>query len=109
MNHPDFPHSISIIGYTERDRAENTWRTDPANADKQQLCMHYFDSRGVFRVYQVSVDQKSWKLWRDAPGFSQRFSGTFSDGGESIVGRWQLSQEEGRWDDDLQITYRRRQ
>ena len=71
--------------------------------------MHYFDSRGVFRVYEVSIDDESWRLWRNAPGFSQRFTGTFADGGDAIVGRWQLCQDDVRWDDDLEITYRRRQ
>jgi hypothetical protein len=35
--------------------------------------MHYYDSHGVFRVYDWSIDASSWKLWRDTPGFSQRF------------------------------------
>lgn len=69
--------------------------------------MHYFDSRGVFRVYESSVDAKAWRLWRDAPGFSQRFAGTFADDGDTIVGRWELSRDDAHWDDDLQIVYRR--
>lgn len=39
--------------------------------DGSQLCMHYFDSRGVFRVYDVAVDDEGWRLWRDSPGFSR--------------------------------------
>ena len=70
--------------------------------------MYYFDSHGVFRVYQGSVDDQGWRLWRDAPGFSQRFTGVFADGGNTITGTWQLSRDDVHWDDDLQITYRRR-
>jgi hypothetical protein len=107
-DHPDFPDAISIIGFTERDRVDSAPSIDPATADKPQLRMHYFDSRGVFRVYEVSIDDESWRLWRDAPGFSQRFAATFADSGDTIVGRWQLRQDELNWDDDLEITYRRR-
>ena len=108
-DHPDFPDAISIIGFTERDRVDNAPSSDRATADKSQLRMHYFDSRGVFRVYEVSIDDESWRLWRDAPGFSQRFTGTFTDDGHTIVGRWQLCRDERHWDDDLEITYRRRE
>jgi hypothetical protein len=106
-DHPDFPDSISIIGLTECDRIDSA--TDPASpaAGKSQLRMHYFDSRGVFRVYEVSIDDASWRLWRDAPGFSQRFTGVLADGGDTIVGRWELCQDDVHWADDLEITYRR--
>jgi hypothetical protein len=97
--HPDFPDSISIIGFTDRDRADA--------APSGDLTMHYFDSRGVFRVYRVAVDDQSWRIWRDAPRFSQRFAGTFADRGNTIAGRWQLSEDDRHWKDDLEITYRR--
>jgi hypothetical protein len=67
------------------------------------------DSRGVFRVYEASIADASWRLWRDAPGFSQRFTGPFSAGGDTIVGRWQLCRDDVHWADDLEITYRRHQ
>jgi hypothetical protein len=108
-DHPDFPDAISIIGFTDRDRVDNQPNTDPAASGATHLSMHYFDSRGVFRVYQVSMDEDSWRIWRDARGFSQRFTGTFAHGGNTIVGRWQLCQDDVHWNDDLQITYRRRE
>jgi hypothetical protein len=70
--------------------------------------MHYFDSRGVFRVYRASLDEGVWRLWRDAPAFSQRFVGMFSDGGDAIFGQWQMCEDDINWSDDLEITYRRR-
>lgn len=106
-DHPDFPDAISIIGITERDRVDNAAGEDSAPATDARLCMHYFDSRGVFRVYEVSVDEQAWRIWRDAPGFSQRFTGTFADGVGTIAGRWKLCRDDIHWDDDLEITYRR--
>jgi hypothetical protein len=69
--------------------------------------MHYFDSRGVFRVYEAGVDERALRFWRDAPGFSQRFTGTFADGGDTIAGLWQLCTDGATWNDDAAITYRR--
>jgi hypothetical protein len=105
--HPDFPDSISIIGVTEWDRVEDGARRAPAENEKSRLRMHYYDSRGVFRVYDSGIDDTAWRWSRDAEGFCQRFTGTFRDGGDTIDGRSQLDQGDG-WKDDLAITYRRR-
>lgn len=64
-------------------------------------------SRGVFRVRDVSIDDDVLRFRRDSPGFSQRFAGTFADRGDTILGRWELCQDEVHWNDDLEITYRR--
>jgi hypothetical protein len=105
-DHPDFPDSISIIGFTDVDRAGADANASAASGGSR-LCMHYFDSRGVFRVYEVNVDAEAWRLWRNAPGFSQRFTGSFADSGNTIAGRWQLCEDDVNWNDDLQIVYRR--
>ncbi len=89
-DHPDFPNSLSVIGEGE-----------------ERLAMHYFDSRGVQRVYQVVMGDGVWTMWRDAPGFSQRFTGRIGDGGGTISGLWQLSKDGFHWADDLAITFRR--
>jgi hypothetical protein len=107
-DHPDFPDSISIIGFTDQDRVGHASDPAPAAAGSRQLGMHYYDSRGVFRVFSVGIDDESWRFWRNAPGFSQRFTGTFADGGDTIVGVTQLCQDDVHWKDDLRITYRRR-
>jgi hypothetical protein len=98
--HPDFPDSVSILGFTDRDRADATHTAS-------QLTMHYFDSRGVFRLYTAAIDETTWRYSREAPGFSQRFTGTFADDGATIVGRSQLCEDDVHWNDDLAITYRR--
>src|SRR5262245_34544178 len=107
-DHPDFPDSISIVGITGRDRIDGESPKNRIADSESQMCMHYFDSRGVFRVYGVSLDDEAWRIWREAPGFSQRFAGTFADGGRTIDGRWELRQNGVKWRDDLHITYRRR-
>ncbi len=88
-DHPDFPDSISVIG------------------DTAGLRMHYFDSRGVHRVYEARVSEDALELSRDAPGFAQRFTGNFEEGGDRISGLWKLARDNTTWEDDLQIVYRR--
>ncbi|HYZ13587.1 MAG TPA: hypothetical protein VFA08_08290 [Actinomycetota bacterium] len=105
--HSDFPDSISIIGFTEQDRVDDETGSVEPTGSESPLSMHYFDSRGVFRIYQASADDQALRLWRDAPGFSQRFTGTFADGGDTILGTWQLRTDDVHWEDDLRITYRR--
>ena len=71
---------------------------------------HYFDSRGVARVYQMSFENGVWKLWRDTEDFSpldfsQRFTGTFSEDGKTIEGRWEINHDGKTWETDFEITY----
>lgn len=40
-------------------------------------------------------------------GTSQRFTGTFANGGNTIDGLWQLCEDDVHWNDALAITYRR--
>jgi hypothetical protein len=106
-DHPDFPDFIAILGVTNADRVD-PGASEPAAADKPGMTMHYFDSRGVFRVYEVSIDDEALRIWRNAPGFSQRFTGAFADSGNTTAGTWQLCRDDVNWHDDLAITYRRR-
>jgi hypothetical protein len=69
--------------------------------------MLYFDERGVSRKYEVTLRDNTWKWWRNAPGFSQRFTGTLVDGGRTIVGTGELSRDGTMWEKDLELTYRR--
>jgi hypothetical protein len=74
-DHPEIPDAMAVLGVTD-----------------ERLLMHYFDSRGVYRVYAVSLSEGTWRFSRDAPGFSQRFTGTFSDDGSTITGRVELAE-----------------
>ena len=69
------------------------------------LEQHYYDSRGVARVYQASMDGVTWKLWREAPGFWQRYSGVVSEDGSMIAGAWEKSGDGLEWERDFGLTY----
>jgi len=90
-DHDLFPDAICVIGAPEAGDG---------------LVMEYFDLRGVRRSYGVSLDDGVLRMWRDDPAFAQRFSATL--GHETFHGRWQLARTPGDWQDDLEVTYRRR-
>ena len=90
---PEAPDGVAIIG-----------AGDEPGAFRQ----HYFDSRGVHRVYEMTLDDGTWRLWRDATDpFPQRFSATFSDDGDVITGRWEKAEDGKTWATDFDLTYRR--
>jgi hypothetical protein len=73
---------------------------------------HYFDSRGVVRVYAMSLSRGVWVLSRTKPDFtpldfSQRFIGKFSRDGKTIGGTWE-TKDGARWKRDFDLTYTRR-
>jgi hypothetical protein len=66
----------------------------------------YFDSRGVSRVYEMSLKNKVWKLWRNVPGFPQRFKGIFKDR-NTIVAEWKTAKDGKHLKHDFDIKYTR--
>ena len=68
----------------------------------------YYDDRGVSRVYEMSFADGEWKIWREAPGFSQRFDGRFSDDGNTVIASWEKSLDGTKWEHDFNVTYTRR-
>lgn len=66
-----------------------------------------FDERGVSRKQEVTFLDNVWKWWRDAPGFSQRYEGVISEGGNTITGKGELSKDGLTWEKDLDVTYHR--
>jgi hypothetical protein len=95
---PEAPNSIALMG------------ADPGG---DAFTQHYYDSRGVIRLYAMTFEDGVWTLRRDSPDFSelsffQRYTGTFSVGGDTIDGRWELSHDEGAtWEHDFDLVYRR--
>jgi hypothetical protein len=73
----------------------------------ERFCMLYADGRGVLRVYQMSLAEGVWKLWRDSPGFFQRFTGTFGDDGRTINAFWEGSRDGSAWEHDFDLIYTR--
>jgi hypothetical protein len=73
---PEAPDGIAVIG------------PDPERAGG--YLQHYFDTRGVARVYKMSLKDGVWTLWRDTADFSpfdfaQRYTGTFSADGRRLA------------------------
>ncbi len=69
--------------------------------------MLYFDERGVSRVFAAALHDNIWKFQRIVPGFSQRFTGTIVDGGNTIMGVSELSRDDVTWNKDLELTFKR--
>jgi hypothetical protein len=67
----------------------------------------YSDSRGVSRVYEMSYSEGLWKLWRNSPGFSQRFEGRVGPDRNTITSHWEKSLDGATWEHDFDITYTR--
>ena len=95
---PEAPDGIAIIG------------ADPTR--EGAYLQHYFDARGVSRIYKMSFGDGVWKLEREEPDFSpldfaQRFTGTVSDDGTTIAGAWEIRHGDQTWERDFALTYTR--
>jgi hypothetical protein len=93
--HPAAPDGIALIGW---------------DSGRGCLLQHYFDSRGVARLYELSLEDRVWKLARTAPDFSpldfaQRFTATISDDGQTIRGSWELAEDGSSWEHDFELIY----
>ena len=89
---PEFPDGIAIIAPDETGDG---------------FVQHYFDSRGVARVYRTTLEDGVWRLWRDAPGFDQRYAGTLADDGATIAGAWEKRTDGATWEHDFELVYTR--
>jgi len=95
---PGVPGSLAIVG------------ADPETGAYTQ---HYYDTRGVARLYAMSLAGGVWTLTRESADFTplafqQRFTGTFSADGNTISGAWEKRLDGGRdWERDFALTYRR--
>ena len=88
---PEAPDGLAVLGIHE---------------DRDGLVQHYFDSRGVHRVYDLTLEDSVLTLQRDHPGFDQRFEGRFSDDGNTIEGAWEI-REGDDWRKDFDLIYTR--
>ncbi len=88
---PEFPNAICVIGATGADGA---------------LQQHYFDSRGVARVYDTTLEDGVWTLSREGPDWPQRYVGELSDDGNTITGHWERGTEPGApLEHDFELKY----
>jgi hypothetical protein len=94
---PQAPDSLTIVS------------ADPRTGAYTQ---HYYDSRGVVRLYAMTLADGVWTLTRESPDFTpldfrQRFTGTFSQDANTISGAWESAAAGGGWEHDFALTYRR--
>jgi hypothetical protein len=95
VDHPAAPDGVCIIGPT----------------DDGGFTQHYFDSRGIARVYEMTFEDGVWQLLRVKPdftplSFSQRYLGRFSEDGNRIDGQWDSSNDGGEsWELDFHLNY----
>jgi hypothetical protein len=89
---PEAPNAICIIG------------CDAASGRYFQL---YSDDRGVCRVYELSIGDGEWKIWREGEPFAQRFTGRFSEDGNRIDARWQAAKDGTNWETDFDLVFTR--
>ena len=89
-DHPDAPDGLMLV----------------APKDDGTYTQHYFDSRGVVRIYAMTFDGTTWTLERDGEDFAQRYVGEFS--GDRIEGRWEIKQPgEADFRLDFELSYDR--
>jgi hypothetical protein len=96
----EFPDSISIIG---------------GGPEGEPAPMHYFDERGVQRLYLSTVGDGRWVIWRgdeswrESPGHNQRYVGETSPDGSKITGAWErgLGEAGDQWELDFTLDYER--
>ena len=94
---PEAPDGIALLGWDE---------------GRGTFLQHYFDTRGVARVYTMGFDGRTWTLERTAPDFSpfdfaQRFTGTVADDGSRIDGTWEIAEDGVSWTKDFDLVYTR--
>src|ERR1700759_4280171 len=94
VDNPEAPDGIAVMG------------CDAKTGACYQL---YTDERDVQRVYEMSLADGVWKLWRHGEPFSQRFTGTLSEDGLTITGRWEIAEDGETWRTDFDLTYRKAQ
>ncbi|MEA3052939.1 MAG: hypothetical protein QOG72_1842 [Sphingomonadales bacterium] len=90
VDHPKFPDGVAIIG------------SDDASG---KFAMIYFDERGVSRILDVTVGDRSVTWRHDDPDFAQSL--TLAAAGDGLVSKGRMSKKGGEWEDDLSEVFTR--
>jgi hypothetical protein len=84
--HPQFPDALCLL---------------------EDSVVHYFDTRGVVRRFDLELSDAGWTMVRRDPDFWQRSAGRFV-GAEAIEGTGENSSDGGAtWQHDYTIRYER--
>jgi hypothetical protein len=98
---------LRIESSQEDARFPQTEQLVGSDESRDECTVLYHDSREVHRVYRMSVVDGVWRMWREAPGFNQRYVGHIRDGGNTIEGQWEFSEDGESWKVDFDLTYRK--
>lgn len=90
---PEAPDGLCLIG---------------PDRDGDGYTQHYFDSRGVARLYAMTLAGRAWTLERRAPDFTpldfeQRWTSELSDDARTIAGRWEIKHPGREWELDFEL------
>jgi hypothetical protein len=89
VDEPRFPDGLAIIG---------------SDVDGR-FAMSYFDERGVSRLFEVTVGDRTVTWRRNDPELAQRV--TIRADGDRLVSKGRMSQNGGDWTDDLSQVFER--
>lgn len=94
---PEAPDGIALIGWDD---------------GRGTFLQHYFDERGVARVYEMRFGDGIWTLARTTGDFSpfefsQRWTGTVAEDGRRIAGTWEIAHDHETWEKDFDLIYTR--
>jgi hypothetical protein len=94
---PEAPDGLAVIGWDE---------------GRGTFLQHYFDERGVARVYEMGFEDGVWTLERTKPdfsdfNFSQRSTGRFSEDGNRIDCVLEIAHDHETWEKDFDLVYTR--
>jgi hypothetical protein len=92
VEHELFPQGVAIFGSDDLEK---------------KFFLLYFDERGVSRKYDVSIEGRELKWWRDDPTFSQRMSVAVAEDQNKMVSSGEMCREGGEWEKDLSQTFER--
>lgn len=92
IDHEEFPSGIAIFG---------------SDAGSDEFTMMYFDERNISRKYSSTFKENLWKWWRNDAEFSQRYTCTIKDDGNTIISKGEMKRNGGEWEQDLQLIYTR--
>ena len=90
VDEPQFPGGVAIIG----------------SGVAGNSTMLYFDERGVARLFDVTLGDRTLTRRRDDPDFAQSATITAEDG-DRLVSKGRMSKKGGAWTDDLSQTFER--
>jgi hypothetical protein len=90
VDQPDFPDGVAILG---------------SDGVSGKFAMIYFDERGVSRILDVTVGDRSVTWRHDDPEFLQSL--TIAADGDRLVSKGRMSRKGGEWEDDLSQVFTR--